>query len=116
MALIAPPVGRLDDHHRREQQSAVDIAAFGGVGDHRQPLAGGGLEVERELVEKPLHPQQGRDVGFVIDAAGHVQELMEAPADELVRRDTRPGRERGVDLRDAPVGPDREIAARSVLE
>ena len=46
------------------KQRAVGVAAFGGDGNHRQPFAGGGLEVEGELVEEPLHPQQGRDVGF----------------------------------------------------
>ena len=55
-------------------------------------------------------------MSFKVDAAGHVQELMEALAYQLVAREAGPGFKRGVDLRDATVGPDREIAARSVLE
>ena len=67
------------------RRRTVNIPTFGSVGDHRQSLAGGRLKVERELVEKALHPQQRRDVGLVVDAARHVEELMKAPANELVR-------------------------------
>lgn len=42
-------------------------------------------------------------MGFVVDAARHVQELMEASADEFVGRKAGPGREGGVDFRYAPI-------------
>jgi ATP-dependent DNA ligase len=54
--------------------------------------------------------------GIWVDPARHVEELMQAPADKLVGLDTRPRYQRGVDLRDAPVRPHREIAARRVVE
>ena len=81
-----------------------------------KPLAGGGHEVERELAEKALHPQQGCDVGFIVDTAGHVEELMEALVGELIVRISCPAAQGGVDLGDATVGSKREVAAGRVLE
>jgi hypothetical protein len=95
---------------------AVGIAAFGCVGYHRQPVAGGGLEVQCKLAEEPLHAQQGSDVGFVVNKTRHVQELMQAAAAEFVGFKTCPRREGGVDFRYAPIRSEREITTRGVLK
>jgi hypothetical protein len=116
LAFVTPSIGGLDEHQRREHDVSKRIAPFGGIRDHRQPFTGSGLEVDRELVEETLHPQQRRDVGLIIDAACHIQELMETAADKLVGAETRPDDEGGVDFRDAPVGPDGEVTAGSVFE
>src|SRR3982074_862711 len=86
------------------------------VGYHSKPFAAYGHEVEGELVEEALHPQQRRDVRFVVDAAGHIEKLVDALAGEVTVRITSPGAQCLVDRGDAPVGRKNEIAAGSVLE
>jgi len=41
---------------------------------------------------------------------------MKPTADEFIGRKARPGRKRGIDLRYAPVGTDREVATQGILE
>lgn len=91
LALIASPVHRLDHRQAGRQQGAVVGALFDRVGDDRHAVASCGKEVECELVEEPLHPQQRGNMGFEVDAAGHVAKLVHTLAGEVVTGVSRPG-------------------------
>ena len=83
-AFIAPPFGRLEKRHSRKDQRAGRIALLDGIGEDRKQPSIGSDQVERYLVEEPLHPQQGREVRLVEDTAGNIQEITQALADELI--------------------------------
>src|SRR3984957_19741344 len=116
LALIASPVHRLDHHQAGRQQGAVVRALFDRIGDDRHAVTSCGKEVEGELVEEPLHPQQRGNMGFEVDAAGHVEELVHTLTGEVVAGVSRPGAQRLVYPGYAAVWSHREIAARCVLE
>ena len=109
--LVDPPIDRPEQGETGEQVAPVRRALFGGVGDRGHLFAGGGEQVERDLVDVALHPQKRREVGFEGDAAAEAEDVVEAHADERVGRPLEPFRDRPVGLDDAAVGRDRDIAA-----
>jgi hypothetical protein len=116
LALVAAPVGRVEDRRAHEPRRAVVVGREHGVHEHRQAPPVGAHDVERDLADRALHPQQRRVVGLVVDPPAGGQQVLEAPlADELLARVAGPGEEGPVDPADRAVGERREVAARSVL-
>ena len=85
LLLVAASVGRPDERQADRQRLAVRIPPLARIGDHLQRLPVGLDHVDREFLERALHPQQRRDVGFVVDPARHRQEFAESLSDHLVR-------------------------------
>jgi hypothetical protein len=87
-----------------------------GVDEDRQSTAVCADDLQRDLAHRPLHPQQRRVVGLVIDPAAGREQILEAlSADQVVAPVPRPGQQRLVDLRDGSVRERREVAARGML-
>lgn len=113
---VASSICGLQQGKPGEQRFAGGIPAFQRVAYHLHRLAGRRHHLNGELVEKALHPQQWRDMGFIVDAARHVEEIAEPLADHVVCGMAGPFQHRLVHERDTTVCLDREVAARRVLE
>ena len=85
IALVAAPVGRVEHRQADELRLPRGVLAFGGVDQHRHALAVLPDDVERDLVEEALHPQQRREVGLVEDAARDVEQIVQPLAAQLLR-------------------------------
>src|SRR3979490_1714576 len=113
---IASSIGGLNQSQPSEQWFAGSISAFQSVGYHLERLTGRRNHVNRELVEEALHPQQRRDVSFVIDTTRHVEEVTEPFAGHLVRGVAGPAQQRFVYSLDTAVRLQRDVAAGCILE
>ena len=85
LGLVRPAVPGVEDGGANEQRLPVAAGPDGG-GDHdRQPGAIGRLELQRDAVDLAVHPQQGSEVGFVVEAAADGEQVAEtADAHELL--------------------------------
>jgi hypothetical protein len=114
--LVSSAVGGLDQRDPNEQSLPGGIPHLNSVRDHRERLASRRHHFDCELIEKALHPQQRRNVGFKIDAARHVEEVAEPFACHLFRRVADPAEKRVVHAFDASIRKQRNVRARRVLE
>ena len=104
LALVAPAVRGVEDGDADEARLAAGVSPLDGVDEDGQRRAVRPDEVERHLVEEALHAQQRREVGLVVDLARDVQQVLEAPPDELVPSRSRvQAGKRPVGLGDPPV-------------
>src|SRR5690348_17242900 len=84
LPLIATAVGGVEDRQPREEMTPLSIALLLRVNQHGQtdPLLG--HEIEGDLVEKSLHAQQRREMRLEENAARDMQQIVQAPADQLL--------------------------------
>ena len=61
------------EHRDASEHDLVRDTVLGGIGQHRHGLAVLRHQVEGDFLEESLHAEQGGEVGFVEDAAGHVE-------------------------------------------
>ena len=91
VAFIAPAIGCVE-HRDADKARFIGVAmALDRIDQNRQGGAVGPYQVERHFIEEALHAQQGGEVGFVVDFAGNVQEVLKAAADHLRLFPAQPG-------------------------
>ncbi len=116
LALVAPPVGGVEDRRADQARLALVVVLEHGVDERRHARAVGADDVHRDLAHGALHAQQRRVVRLVVEPPADAQEVLEAPqADELLAAVAGPLQERPVDADDQAVGVRRQVPARRVL-
>lgn len=95
---------------------AVFISPLGRVRDHLQRLGVGLDRVDGELLERSLHPQQRRDVRFVVDAPGHGEKVAQPLPEHLICGVAGPAEKGPVHVFDPATGREQDVPAGRVLD
>ena len=102
-ALVAASVRGPHDREPGEQERVGVGTPLAGVCDRRQPRSAFGQEIERELVEEALHPQQRRDMGLQEYAPRHVEQVAEPHPGKVIGLVAHPVRKGPIGTIDAAV-------------
>jgi hypothetical protein len=94
--LVPPAVSRIEYRNAGKEQRAGRIPPFDCVDEYGNHLTIPTNQIERDLVEGALHPQQGREMRLVVDAPGNIQKVLESLARDVTRRIAKPTQERGI--------------------
>lgn len=114
--LVGAAVAGVEDGGADQQRPAVAAGLDGGGHQHGQPAAVGRLEFEGDPADLALHAQQRAEVGLVVEAAAHGQQIGEGPpAHQVAVVVAEPVEQCRVDLRDGAVQQRGEVAARRVF-
>jgi hypothetical protein len=114
-ALVAAPVGRVEEARADDQRAAVGVALDRRAEQGGQARAVGAQEVERHLAHLAAQLEQRAPVRRVVDPRAGRQEIEQGAADDGFGIHPDRPQQRPVGLRDRAVGQQREVAARRVL-
>jgi hypothetical protein len=117
LALVLLAVPGVEHRRAGGQRAPARVRPQHRVDQNRQPPAIRADDLQRDLTDRSLHPQQRREMGLVVDPAPRGEQVLEAPAaHDVLRTMSRPGQKRLIDFDDAPIGQRREVSERRVLE
>jgi hypothetical protein len=117
LLLVAPAVGGVEDGRPHDLRLARLIRSDDGVHEGRQPRAVRADELDGDLLDPSLHPQQRRVMGLVVDPPARGQQVLQAPTgDQLLTIEAGHLLEGPVDPDHLAVGQGDDEAARSLLE